>query len=245
MRLSQVSAIARGCFALAALAMAGVAQANVGTGLPMDQYNMGTEQTTLVPNGNFEAVTSGTPDGWSAGTNPFQVNAPVGGNTYNSGNFAAQGPFGAADQTFPAFNGYSRSDLVLQANTTYVLSAYLWNFAQNFDIAVAEVRDNTGALFTNASIALTRMDAEANTPSLILDGSQGVFGYSGFNTGSFSGNATVIVKFDQDSGGPAPQLGGQIDNVAVTPLSQFRPPNVPEPACLSLLALGALLRRRR
>jgi hypothetical protein len=51
-----------------------------------------------------------------------------------------------------------------------------------------------------------------------------------------------------DTGGPWPGVVTQYDNVAFTPSSAFVAPSaVPEPAGLTLLALGAvgILRRRR
>lgn len=228
------------------LALVGsVASANVGTGLPLDDYIIGSEQTnnTIVSNGGFENVSGGQPVGWTL-NNSHQVGAPVGPNTGNNGNFSAQGPLGAADPQSPAFNGYSQS-VNLLPNTTYVLSAYMWNFGLNFDLAVAEVLDSGGAFVTN--IALTRQDASGQDPNLILDGSRGVFGFRGFGSGA-GGNFTVLVKFDLDefTGGARPNIAGQIDNVAITPLADFRPPVVPEPSAGLLLAAAtvALFRRR-
>jgi len=230
----------------AALLLAcGIASANVGTGLPLDQYQAGTEITnnTIVTNGNFESVTSGNPNGWTL-NNSHQVGAPVGANTGNNGAFSAQGNLGAADPG-TGFNGYSQT-VTLAPSTTYVLSAYMWNFGQNFDLEVVELRDSTDAFVTN--IALTANDAAAQDPMLILDGARGVFGYTGFNSGA-GGTFTLLTKFDLDEAvaGTRPNIAGQVDNIAITPISQFRPPNlIPEPASLSmLLAAGAALRRRR
>lgn len=224
---------------------ASVASANVGTGLPLGDYEPGTEQTdnTIVTNGSFEAVTSGQPNGWTL-QNSHQVGAPVGGNTGNSGNFAAQGNLGQPDPS-AGFNGYSQT-VTLAPSTNYVLSAYMWNFGLNFDLTVAEIRDSSDNFVTN--IALTRQDASAQDPGLILDGSQGVFGFRGFNSGA-GGNFTVLVKFDLDelTGGVRPNIAGQVDNVAITPAAQFSPPRVPEPGSVAVLALagaGLLIRRR-
>ncbi|MCS7033478.1 MAG: hypothetical protein NZ561_05720 [Phycisphaerae bacterium] len=226
---------------------ASVATANVGTGLSLDQYEAGTEVTnnTIVTNGGFENLTGGgQPVGWTL-QNTFQVGAPVGPNTHNSGSRAAQGPLGAPDPTSPAFNGYLQN-VTLAPNTNYVLSAYMWNFGLNFDLIVAEVRDNLGNFVSN--IALTRNDdAGQGPPGNVLDGSRGVFGYTGFNSGA-GGTFQLLVKWDTDEGvsGTRPSIAGQIDNVAITPASQFQPPRVPEPAGLALVAVAtaALWRRR-
>lgn len=231
----------------ACLFVGSVANANVGTGLPLDDYVAGTEATnnTIVSNGGFENVSSGQPVGWTL-QNSHQVGGPLGANIGNSGNFAAQGNLGAADPT-TGYNGYSQV-VNLLPNTTYVLSAYMWNFGLNFDLAVAEVRDSSDAFVTN--IALTRQDASGQDPGLILDGSRGVFGFRGFSSGA-GGNFTVLVKFDLDEtvAGTRPNVAGQLDNVAITPFAEFSPPRaVPEPTAalgLATVATAALIRRRR
>lgn len=237
-----VAALAAGSM----LGLASLASGNVGTGLPLDQYQVGSEQTnnTIVNNGGFETVSGGQPTGWTL-NNSFGLGSAIGPNSQTTGANVAQGPLGGVDQTFPAYNGYGQQ-VTLQPNTTYVISAYMWNFGQNFDLIGAEVRDDVGGAIAGGSVYLTRNDAAAQNPALILDGSRGVFGYSGFTTGPGT-TYNLLVKFDQDSSGPAPQIGGQIDNVSITPLADFRPPNVPEPAALSALALagaGLLVRRR-
>ena len=75
-----------------------------------------------------------------------------------------------------------------------------------------------------------------------------MFGFRGFNSGA-GGNFTVLVKFDLDefTAGTRPNIAGQVDNVAITPASQFSAPRVPEPGSLAVLALtgaGLLVRRR-
>jgi hypothetical protein len=230
--------------ALMLVGLVSTVHANVGTGLPLDQYDAGTESTnsTIVSNGGFENLTGPQPTGWTL-NNSFQVGTPQGGNTDNSGARAAQGPLGAADPADPQFNGYSQS-ISLLPGTDYVLSAYLWNFGQNFDLTVAEVRTAGGTFITN--IALTRSDASAQDPGLMLDGSRGVFGFRGFNSGA-GGAFNVLVKFDTDEtvAGVRPSVAGQIDNVAITPLSEFQAPRVPEPASALAIALAGVIAAKR
>jgi hypothetical protein len=245
------------------LAIASSALANSGTLLPLDQYQAGTEVTnnTIVQNGGFESVDGlGEPNNW-AKVGTFQVGTPIGANvSAANGSKAAQGPVSATltDDT-GAPNKYIQT-ITLAPNTNYYISAYLWNFTQNWDLTVAEVLDpasidpqvpGSGIVRT---VSLTRNENAANTgtPPLI-DGSRGVFAYKTFNSNIFASSTTiqVEVEFDIDTTFGAhgvPLIAGQIDNVSITPASQFVAPSaVPEPASLSLLAVGAagLLRRRR
>ncbi len=233
------------CLGLSATSLLGivaVATANVGTGLSFDQYQAGSEVTdnTIVANGGFESVTAGVPNSWTQ-QNSFQVGAPVGGNTHNSGAFAAQGPLGVADPVAPAYNGYSQNVNLAAGN--YFLSAYLWAFGENFDLTVAEVQTSAGGFVAN--VALTR-DDPFSAPA--IDGSRGAFFFAPMQITS-AGTYTVLVKWDLDETVPGtrPSIAGQIDNVAITPATQFTAPQVPEPTSLSLVAAGlvGLLRRRR
>lgn len=245
---------ARGLVPFMAIVLGGamVASANVGTGLPLDQYQVGSETTSnaIVTNGGFNP---GAPDGalpptgWTQ-QGSFGTGPAIGPNSQTTNGSVAQGPLGAADPTFPAVNGYNQL-VTLAPNTNYVLSAYMWNFGSNFDLIGAELRAGTGldgAIPGGANIYLTRNDGSGQNPGLVLDGSRGVFGFSGFNSGA-GGTFNLIVKFDEDSSGdPAPFIGGQLDNIAITPAVDFRPVQVPEPAFIGLAAAAglALIRRR-
>ncbi|HRK32036.1 MAG TPA: PEP-CTERM sorting domain-containing protein [Tepidisphaeraceae bacterium] len=235
-----------GCSLAAALGLTAWAGANVGTGLSFDQFQAGSESTnnTIVNNGGFETLAEGAaaPAGWTL-NGTFGAGTPVGGNTQNSGNAAAQGPFGAPDPVAPAFNGFSQSVSLNPGN--YFLSAYLWSFGSNFDLTVAELLDGNGAFVTN--VALTRNDPL----SAPIDGSRGAFFYAPFQVPANDSEGgtpyTLLVKFDLDEsvGGARPSIAGQIDNVAITPALDFVPPSVPEPASLGLVALAALGAMRR
>jgi hypothetical protein len=225
------------------LGFAGVTFGNAGTQLPLSQYQAGTEQTTLVPNGNFETVNppdAGAP--WTEPTPGMSVGAHVGGTNTNAsvfGNFAAQG--GSAD------NAKYTQTLTIDPTQAYVLSGYMWNFG----IAGPPPHDDD----TSGDLAV--IEAIGPTQSLILertaldggDAANGYFVYLEIPANTFSSSTISIdVRNDLNATGARPEIVTQYDNVALTPASQFQPPSqVPEPAALSLIGAGALslLRRRR
>ncbi|WP_428940472.1 PEP-CTERM sorting domain-containing protein [Fontivita pretiosa] len=216
------------------------ARANSGTQLPLNQYQAGSESTSsaLVTNGDFEQPGSPNPNnaptGWTL-TGSFQVGTPINPPSPAStvGNFAAQGPLGST-----ATAKFSQI-VTLAPNTNYVLSAYLWNFGMDFDLSLAELVDPANP--ANAqTLALSRTAADGG------DGANGYFVYKAFSSNSFSTlNPVLEVEFDLDEtvSGTRPSIAAQIDNVAITPVSQFAPPVlIPEPATMSLvLGLGSLL----
>lgn len=235
--------------------MVSSALATVGTYLPLDQWqsNIGTEVTnnTIVQNGGFETVDGlGEPVGWTKdGT--FQAGTPVGGNSAHAafGAKAAQGPLNTViTDDFGNPNRYYQI-VNVTANTDYTLSAYMWNFSQNFDLTVVEALDpGTGNTVGNSSMTLTRQDNVTRSDA-DFDAANGAFGYTSFNSGALT-QLRIEVEFDIAtdifSGGPhtVPFIAGQVDRVALTPSGQFMP--IPEPASIGLLSLGglALLRRR-
>ena len=239
------------CAAFAAAVMLGagsVALANSGTQGPLNQYQAGTEHTSsaLVTNGNFEQPGSPNPNpnptGWGK-VGSFQAGQPVNPNPAippsTIGNFAAQGPLGAG-ATEP--NKFTQT-VTLAPNTNYTLSAYLWNFAVDFDLAIAELVDPGDPSHTQ-TLALQRTAADGG------DGANGYFVFKQFNSSFFStANPILEVEYDQDEtvSGTRPLIAGQIDNVAITLTSEFQAPRlIPEPAGLCLLALaGAMALRRR
>jgi hypothetical protein len=166
-----------------------------------------------------------------------------------NGNFAAQGPLGGTLQR----NGYQQT-IALAANTDYILSGYAWNFSPiNFDLVLVELRDSVDPSIVR-NFSLAPLD---NSTGPLIDGSRGVFGYRSFTSSIFtSGSVILEASFEYDAfASPTfpdgrPNVSGQIDNIAITPTSQFAPPQaVPEPASAlalgGLAALAASARRRR
>ena len=228
-----------------------LALANSGTQLPLNQYQAGTESTSsaLVTNGNFEQPGSPNPNpdptGWTR-TGTVQAGQPMNPPTPPStvGNFAAQGPLGnnVDGQKFS-------QTLTLAPNTSYVISAYMWNFGQATvgtdlgDLAIAEVVDATNPTNTK-TLALERTASDGG------NGANGYFVHDTFNSSQFPNGAVLEVEgdFGEPNLGTRPNIWWQVDNVAITPSAQFAPPRlIPEPASLALIGAGALLglHRRR
>ncbi|CAN5420344.1 hypothetical protein BH09PLA1_BH09PLA1_34010 [soil metagenome] len=268
MNFSNLSRAFVGACAVVALGFAQASFASSGSILPLDQYQAGTESvdTTNVKNGGFEAVTSGVPNFWTAGSplgtgtlavgSSMQVAAPIGANTSPAvnGTKAAQGPVGSQVKR----NGYTQLITFDQlpnqaADSNYQLSGYAWNFSNSaYDLIVVELRDRD-----NRELSKT-WSLSASDPFLVysdppIDGSRGVFGSKSFSSTFFpSGVAELQVSFeydfDNDPGTVRPSIAAQMDNISITPSSQFVAPRaVPEPASLSVLALAGLgaMRRRR
>ncbi len=235
---------------LGVLATGSIALANSGTQLPLNQYQAGTESTSpaLVTNGNFELPGSPNPNpdpsGWTrAGT--VQAGTPINPPSPAStvGSFAAQGPLGNN------VDGQKYTQPVtLAPNTSYVLSAYLWNFGQPTvdldlgDLTVVELVDPTNPLNTK-TLGLER------TATDLGDAANGYFVYDTFNSSQFPNGAVLEVEgdFGETITAARPNIWWQADNIAITPAANFAPPRlIPEPASLALLApVGLLVMRRR
>ena len=211
-------------------------------------------------NGGFEQVTAGNPDFWTAGNggtvgSSMSVGAPVGANSSPAvnGSFVAQGTGGS----LVSRNGYTQSiNFATLPNQSgdgnYQLSGYAWNFSNSaYDLVVVELRDSVDPNIVR-TWSLSAQDPLLAYSDPPIDGSRGVFGSKSFDATVFtSGIAELQVSFELDAADPGtvrPNLVAQMDNISITPSSQFVPPRtVPEPASLSLLAMAALgaMRRRR
>jgi len=258
--------LARWCIGTCAAVALGVSQvslASSGSILPLDQYQAGTESvdTTNVKNGGFEAVTGSTPDFWTAGSpavtfpvgSSMQVAAPIGPNTSPAvnGSKAAQGPLGSAVQR----NGYTQSINFgtlpnPAADGNYQLSGYGWNFSNSaYDLIVVELRDSVDRSISRAwTLSAKDPFGVYSTPE--IDGSRGVFASKSFSSSVFtSGVAELQVSFEYDASDTTsvrPSIAAQMDNISITPASQFAAPQaVPEPASVSLLAIAGIVAMRR
>lgn len=229
-RVTVLAAFAAGC------AVASIASANNGVLLPLDQYQAGTESTnnTIVQNGGFESVTAGVTDNWAV-TGTVNFAAPAGPN--NS-------PVNGARAAQYTGNATSEPNMLTQsvnvsANTDYVLSGYLWNYSNNGEDLVLLEAIGEGNTFINNVSMLPNFGG--------LNAANGVFGYITFNSGANT-SISLEAEFDMlDPIGGRPALSAQIDNISLTPASEFAAPRaIPEPASLSMLAgLAVALRRAR
>jgi hypothetical protein len=238
------AALAAGCL----LSLAGFASANSGTQLPLSQYQAGTENATLVNNGNFESVTGSDPTVWTE-TEGMSTAAHVSGTNTNPavfGNFAAQG--------FSTDLSEYSQPIAIDPAQSYVLSAYIWNFGN------PGPAPHTPTDFDPGDQAVVELVGSGATRTLLLEpialdggsGSQGYFVYDTVPAGFFGTDTSVAldVRNDLDTAGPWPGVVTQFDNIGFTPASQFTPPTlVPEPATAATLlvagAFAALRRRRR
>ena len=234
-------------FVLVCLVFASFTYANSGIQLPLSDYQAGTETTTLVPNGDFESATGSDPNIWTEPVVGMSVDTHVSGTNTNSSVFGL-----LAAQGFDDDDARYTQSVPITPGTDYVLSAYIWNFGvpgpfphdssdnDPGDQAVVEIFGDGGAKKT---LLLEPIASDGG------NGDDGYFVYENIPASFFGAltSAQLDVRNDLDTAGPWPGVVTQYDNVALTPATQFQPPVVPEPASLSLLAIGglALLRRRR
>jgi len=191
--------------------------ADAQTRLRLSAIIPGTETVQLVANGGFQAQgpvtatnTHPFPDGWSRVADIF---ADPGTNMTpaNNGVLARALVNGGA-----AVCQYQRT-IQLQANTSYVLSAYLWNLgdAANHATTVIDLADAPG----EPQITLSYSDTEADL---------GYFVYRTFDTTITGNTVTLRVFYDSRLGtGAAPNYypaAAQWDNLAITPESAFVAP---------------------
>ena len=202
-----------------ALACAGpgstqVAQAQ--TRLRLSTILPGTEKVQLINNGDFQfqgpALTNSHPFpiGWSRGGDMF---VGPGTNTVaaNNGAIAMASVSGGA-----GVSSYSRA-VRLEADTAYVLSAYLWNLgnAANHVTTVIDLNDAPG----EPQVTLSYADAGADL---------GYFAYRSFNTATTGSNVTLRLFYDSLTGtGAAPAyfpMAAQWGNIAITKAAEFLAP---------------------
>jgi hypothetical protein len=201
---------------LVVLLMGGGITCPAQTRLKLSAIKAGTEQVQLVPNGNFQLQGPLTdsnypsPPGWSrvgdtfanSGTNMVAVNQGVVGK-------------GHVDDG-AAISGYNQT-VTLEPATTYVFSAYLWNFgnAANHVTTVIDFNDAPG----EPQITMSYSDSEAD---------KGYFVYRSFNTSTTGTNLLVRLFYDGKAGtGVAANyspVAAQWDNIALTKETNFVAP---------------------
>jgi hypothetical protein len=195
---------------------------NSGIQLALSQYQAGTEQTTLVPNGNFEDPGTSVggqfpnPTGWTRDGEMYAA-TPTFSNLANTGSFAAQ----LKDTLFPG--SYSRPAPAMTANKNYVLSAYVWNSGRtgagsSGDLATVKLLDPPNSLFNNVSMTLEATATDGGA------GSGGYLMYIMVNQAQTAAWSTVNIQVISEYGsigGPLPNPWSQYDNVALTPAEDF------------------------
>lgn len=193
-----------------------VARATVGHALPLNQYQAGTENTTLITNGNFENGTTGFSVGGD-GTVGAPINPPNPASTV--GNLAFQAGSSGSLTTL--------SPIALNQNTQYVISGYLWDFGGFSWVSAQDAAASTGT---------TELELFENS-------GQPYFMYTDPINGSDFPNG-LVLSANGSSLGSLNNPIAQIDNLAVTPVSQFTPPT-PEPTIIGVTVLSGMLLLRR
>jgi hypothetical protein len=194
----------------------GALHAEAQTRLRISTITPGTEKVQLVYNGDFQfqgPLTSGNypfPEGWVRFGDMFAENGANLSTVHNGVVALAH-----TDAGTPAC-GYSRA-VTLQPNTSYVLSAYLWNMGDALNHVTTVIDLNDAPL--EPQITLSYADANA---------AQGYFVYRTFNTANTGPAVTLRVFYDGLAGTGASAtyfpLAAQWDNVAITKASDFIAP---------------------
>jgi len=213
------------------LTLGSSALANSGIQLPLSQYQGGTEQATLVNNGNF--TNRGTPDingdypdppSWTRAGNQIFVAPTLNPPT----NATATSPYSAQirfDTNNPS-NSYTQNAPAMSANGNYVLSAYVWNWGRydtsgggQGDLATVKLVDS-GNTLNNVSMTLEGQGSDGQ-PS-----SSGRFMYIMVNqsfVASWSGSPVQIQAIGELGSipGAVPTVWAQFDNIGFTPAEAF------------------------
>lgn len=214
------------CIALTAISVQ--ASAGVLVQLKFEDVVLGTETTTLIANGDFESNggNGSQPIGWThaggSGTEARVTDDTFGGLVpdYDSGSFVVRYNIDTNASNVVLFR-----PITLAANTSYVLSAYIWNFGvpddptRKVQISV-DLNDASG----EAQLRLNPSNADAN---------QGYFVYQEFSSSTTGTNLLIRSFFDgpgsANSGWPQQPVGGLVDRISITPLASFQ---APTPGCV-------------
>lgn len=219
------------------------------TVVSLNDITPGTETTTLIPNGDYEAgIGNENPDSWSRINDPFYdtvagASLDTGAGGYSNLPTTGKVAYYNSVVTGGNSNGVYRQIVTLEANTEYVMSGYFWNnslvthgTSRNIVIDMSDQPNTTDELQYVLS------GNNANGPS-------GVFIYDTFNTAVTGTDVNVRIFSQPTNFLTADQQIGVWDNVAFTKASEFTAPIlIPEPSSTALLGMTgmlALLRRRR
>lgn len=207
----------------------------------LNDVTIGSETTVLVANGGFElGAGNQTPTGWTRSGNMFYDTPTTAALTGFSNLPSNKVAYYSAPVSGSIVNGlYQHGTITLTANTSYVLSVYMWNNAGTTEAGnrnmVIDMNDVTG----EAQLVL-RADA--------VDAADGYFAYQTFNTGT-TGTSINLRIFTNPTTYATAGKYHVWDNVAITQESVFTAPTpIPEPAAALLGGiglLGLLVRRRR
>jgi hypothetical protein len=217
---------------MATLAVTSRVMGSAGVTLPLNQYQAGTEavNNTLVTNGNFEQPVSpgADPVGWTAtnsgGLTPaMSVGAPDPAHLPTPAGVVGTQVAKAGISNINANDQYEQS-VTFAPNTEYVLSGYMWDFglqtSGNFgDFIGTELVSNTD-LSVTAGLFIEPNLKTGGTGT----GAGGAFVYKTFNSSMFPEGASLQLRSDpqQSVAGGRPAIMGQWDNIAITPLTEFR-----------------------
>src|SRR5437667_10046901 len=181
------------------------ARANSGIQLPLAQYQAGSEQTTPVTNGGFEAdgASVAVPTGWTrvgAGMSVQPVFNPPPLNPAAVGAFSAQ-------TTGTGSNEYDQPVTGLAAGRNYILSAYVLNRgiydvsgAAGGDLATVKIV-NTADSTQNVSMILEGTGTDGNSGSDPTGpGRFGRFMYLLFNQSDTASWASVNLQLISETG---------------------------------------------
>lgn len=188
-----------------------IAGAHAQVYLPLSEITPGTERVQLVYNGGL-ASSGAEVDGYPSSVGWDRIGEMFVGDGTNT----VPQMSGSVAKGFMPGAGYQQL-IQLEPNTTYVLSAYLWNMgdAANHATTVVDLND------ADSEAQLTLYHHQPNAD-------HGYFAYQTFNTAQTGTTLLVRLFFDGVAGmGSSPPyhpLVAQWDNIAITKLSWFQAP---------------------
>ena len=193
--------------------------------LPLPKVLPGTERVTLLPNGDLELVA-----GTNAAGDLLATNWNVSGRlTLGSGTNTTLTNGSYVSMAYITSNLTSSSRyqrILLEPDTEYVLSGYVWNMG-----------DATNKVNTALDATDVIWDPQINFGPQYQHADQGYFVYRKFHSAASGTNVQIRAFYDGFTGTGASAgyypLAAQWDNIAVTKASEFVPPTITVPILLS------------